>query len=290
MLLVLVEQRAADEIDVRRDRVERQHVDHPRRRVDIAELVRDREEDAGGVQPGPRDERQQLADVGHEGADPGEDQGHSEVEHRLQSQRRYDEQPAPADPVGRPDQDEQDAHRDGHLVELVHHVRQWQRRPREVQGADQRHVERQRPRALGHRALRVGEDEHAADQEGGVVVDTVLGAEQDAERQVVHGGVHQRREDLPDRAEPRTGVHGVGAGTGVADDELPAPPQLAQVGAEWWSRRASGQAMSLRQRRQVDGLGRPGRVRHAGQSIGPVAQSSHRRHGPGRGRTPPAVA
>src|SRR5437867_5723107 len=51
VLRMLLEQRPPDDVDVRRDRVERQHLNHPTGRMGIRELRRQREEDAGRVQP-----------------------------------------------------------------------------------------------------------------------------------------------------------------------------------------------------------------------------------------------
>src|SRR6266567_633672 len=73
------------------------------------------------------------------------------------------------------------------------------------------------------------EDEDPGDEEGQEVRHTAAGVQDDAEDQVVDGGVQQRGEHLPQLAQPGLGVHRDVARGGEAHDEVPPVPQLPGV-------------------------------------------------------------
>src|SRR5512139_2376249 len=91
VITVAVEQRGPDEFDVDRAGVQLEQLADPGIAV-VRELLPhlgDHEEDAGEIEPGPHDERQQLLDVADERAHPGKDQADPDIEDDLQGQCRH---------------------------------------------------------------------------------------------------------------------------------------------------------------------------------------------------------
>ena len=219
------QQRVADQGDVDGGRVELEQGGGPA--VVLAVLgdeLLDAVQHAGHVQPGPHQERQQLSEVVDSGADPGREQGDARIEHRQQQQGGDREQPVPGQRIAWHHQDDHDehAHREQHLLQFDHHVGERQRGARELQRPDQRqavgdHLGRGDERPLGET-----EHENAGDEEGQVRRNAPAhSGNNHAEDQEVHAGVEQRRENLPELAQLRLGVHGDVASGGEAHDEAP---------------------------------------------------------------------
>jgi len=224
-------ERDPDQRDEDRERVEREDLLLPvgERGGQRDDQVHHAAEVAGDAQ----EERDQLGDVRHRAAEPGDDQRRPGVEHRLQQDRRDQQQPVDAWVLSADHHDDgDDDHADQHLLEFDDHVRERQRGAREIERADQLQV---RPHHVGaghDRPLAEREHEHARDQERRVVGHAPGGLEQQAEDQVVDARVEQRREHLPELPEPGLGVHRDVARGGVADDEVPALPEACQVRAQ----------------------------------------------------------
>src|SRR5690348_4917805 len=190
----------------------------------------DAEHDPGGVQPGPDEERQQLAEVLRAGAQPGQAQAHAHVEQGLERQGGEGEQPVPGQRLARDQHDHgEHDHRHDQLLELDQHVSDRQAGPREGQRPDQRQAVRHDPGRGDERPLSEVEDEDPGDQEGQEVRHAAAGVQDDAEDQVVDGGVQQRGEHLPQLAEPGLGVHRDVARGREAHDEVAPVPQLPGV-------------------------------------------------------------
>ena len=209
----------------------------------------------------------------------------ADIEDRLQQQGRDRQQPVPGDRLvaERADEDDgQDRHRQQHLLELDHHVRERQARARELQRPDQRQAVGDHGRRRDDGPLGEIEYEHAGDEESQVVGDTSVDLQQHAEDQEVDAGVQQRGEHLPELAQPGLGVHGDVAGGGERDDEAHTPPELAEVARHRRARCAGPQAIlggQLRKRhvRQLPGQGAFGGQIRADQQLP-------------RGAEPPVVA
>jgi hypothetical protein len=248
--------------DVHRSRVEGQHVLGPQRQR--GGQRGDAVHDAAEVAPDPQQERDQLADVLRARAQPGHDQRGAHVERRLHQQRRHQQQPVPGERLPGPQHDgEHHDHRQQQLLELHDHVGQRQAGPREMKRADQRDIRPDHRRADHNRPLGKGEYEHSDNQVCRVIADAAVRLEQDPEDEVVHRRVEQRREDLPELAEPRLGVHRHVAGRGVRDDEVPPLPDFAQVstqerpfggGPQAVPGREGGQRLTRRARHRGTGL------------------------------------
>src|SRR4051794_26673623 len=237
VVAVAAQQREPRQLDVDVRRVRLEDVPDPRVFVDLGRLhqVGQAVDDAGEVEPGPEDERQQLLDVAVEGADAGEREADPDVEGQLHDQHRYEQEPVERQRLTEAQHDdEQHAHRDEELLQLDDGVRQRQARPREVQGADQRQVVADRLGAGVDRPLGEREDEDTADQERDerVVRQAAARVEQQSEDQVVDRGVEQRRQYLPDLAQPRLGVHRDVLGRRERPDEVATLPELTDVGAQ----------------------------------------------------------
>ena len=213
----------------------------------------DAEHDAGGVEPGTDDERQQLADVVEPGP-PGGPAGRraADIEQGLQQQDRDDQQPVPGNRLtdrehGSEDHDQ----RDGELLQLDQHVAERQAGPGEVKRPDQRQAVEHHPRGDDERALREVEDEDPDDQESDEIVHAPAGVQDEPEDQVVHGHVEQRRQDLPDLTQPGLGVHGHVARGGETGDEIAALPfQAFEVVPHRWPGRTRLEAVAFGQLRE----------------------------------------
>jgi hypothetical protein len=168
-----------------------------------------------------------------------------------------------------------------HLLQLDDHVRERQRGPGELQGADQRQAVGDHGRGRDERPLGVVEDEHPDDQERDEVRDAPRGVQDDAEDQPVDGDVEQRGQDLPQLPEAGLGVHRDVARRREGHDEAPPAPELAQVGQDGRARGARPQAVQLgvvgqRGGRQVGGQDTAGGhavalLEHPGGAQAPVA-------------------
>src|SRR6266568_1309497 len=215
--------------DVNRGGVDLQQVSDRRMMTQRADGL-DAEHDPGEVQPGPDEERQQLAEVVRAGAQPGQAQAHTDVEQRLERQGRDGEQPVPGQRLarGQHDHGEHD-HRHAQLLELDQHVPDGQAGARERQGPDQRQAVWHDPGRGDERPLGEVEDEDPGDEEGQEVRHTAAGVQDDAEDQVVDGGVQQWGEHLPQLAEPGLGVHRDITRGGEAHDEVAPLPELPGV-------------------------------------------------------------
>jgi hypothetical protein len=220
--------RVPDEGDVHGRRVEGEDALGPLRQR--GRQRSDAVHDPAEVPPDPQQERDQLADVLSTGAEPGQDQRCTHIERGLQQQRRDEKKPVRGDRFPGPEHDrEQHQHRQQQLLELHDHVGERQAGPRKVQRADQRDIRSHHRRADHDRPFGEGKYENPGDQVSDVIVDAAVGLEQDPENQVVDARVKQRRQHLPELAEPRFGIHRHITCRGIRDDEMPPLPHQPEV-------------------------------------------------------------
>ena len=129
--------------------------------------------------------------------------------------------------------------------------RERDRRPGEGEPPDQGLPAGHDRRPAGEGLGVEGEHEDTDEQEADVVLDPPGGLEQHAEDEEVRDPVQERAADEPEPAQQRVLVAGEGPGARVGPDEVPARPQLADVG------RRAGAAV----RRAASGRRRPARRR-----------------------------
>src|SRR6266545_8414078 len=93
VIAVLRQQRVPAQLDVDVPRIDLQHLDHPGVILEAGLQVGDAEDDAGEIEPGAQQERQQLGDVPCERAQPGHYQADPDVEGQLQQDHGNEQQP-----------------------------------------------------------------------------------------------------------------------------------------------------------------------------------------------------
>jgi hypothetical protein len=142
-------------------------------------------------------------------------------------------QPLDRDPLAGQGHDAaQDDHRGDEILGLRQRHGDGEARPGELQRPHQAELAADRLDGGRDHILGVREDEQPDAQIANEIVRSAPGVQDYPEDQEIDGRVHQRCEHLPQPTEPRLAERGDGPPIGVRRDELPVPPDLAEVGAE----------------------------------------------------------